>query len=59
MNAQRIAEVLRQVRVSHQRRLDESRADEMAPTWRETARVVVMALALMLALALLMAVGSD
>ena len=57
MNAQRIAEVLRQVRVSHQRRLDESR--EMAPTWRETARVVVMALALAIALAFLLTVGSD
>ena len=57
MNAQRIAEVLRQVRVSHQRRLDESR--EMAPTWRETAKVVLMTLVLLVAFALLIVVGSD
>lgn len=57
MSANRIAKILAQARESHQRRVDESR--EMAPTWRETAKALVMALALLLALALLMTLGSD
>jgi len=37
-----------------------SRPDsEMTPTWRETAKVVVMALVLAIALAFLLTVGSD
>ena len=57
MNAQRIAEILTQERESYRQRV----ADEweMAPTWRETLKVALMALALMLALALLMTLGSD
>lgn len=34
-------------------------ADDITPTWRETASTALMALALMLALAFLLVVGSD
>ena len=55
MTKRRADELLDQARRDHRARM----TDEMTPTWRETLKVALMALALMLALALLMIVGSD
>ena len=58
LTKQRAAEMLEQARRDH-RAMQVRRGEDVVPTWRETLKVAVMALVLLIAIAFLLVVGSD